>query len=91
MAYSGAVLLAPIVSTPFVSETAAKQQSLLSCNTTTTNTTPAIVVLADDVDLRIPYWTSLAPCSVAVCLLVISAVWTKVARFKTPELLDRGT
>ena len=93
MAYSGAVLLAPIVATPFVSEAAAKQQSLLSCNATTnvTGTTQqSAVLLASNIDLRVPYWTSVVPCCVAVCLFVLSAVWTRVSGFKTPEMLDRG-
>ena len=91
MAYSGAVLLAPIVSTPFVSEAAAKQQSFLSCNISANVTShSAVVLLTDEIDLRIPYWTSVVPCSVAVVLLVVSAVWTRVSRFKTPDLLDRG-
>ena len=105
MAYSGAVLLAPIVATPFVSEEAARKQSLLSCNTT--NVTSQLsnvtsrdsamtsryqfpVLLTDEIDLRIPYWTSVVPCGVAVCLFVTAAVWTRVSDFKTPEMVDRG-
>ena len=112
MAYSGAVLLAPIVATPFVSEEAARKQSLLSCNTTNvtsqlSNMTSQLsnvtsrdstmtsryqfpVLLTDEIDLRIPYWTSVVPCGVAVCLFVTAAVWTRVSEFKTPEMVDRG-
>ena len=98
MAYSGAVLLAPIVATPFVSEEAARKQSLLSCNITNvtshasamTSRYQSAVLLADEIDLRIPYWTSVVPCGIAVCLFVVAAVWTRVSDFKTPEMVDRG-
>ena len=98
MAYSGAVLLAPIVATPFVSEEAARKQSLLSCNITNvashasamTSRYQSSILLADEIDLRIPYWTSVVPCGIAVCLFVVAAVWTRVSDFKTPEMVDRG-
>ena len=105
MAYSGAVLLAPIVSTPFLSEAAAKKQSMLSCNTSPNLTltsgdvikvTDDVIKVADDVTsvpdihLEIPYWTCVVPCGIALVLYVVSAVWTRLSGFKTPEMLERG-
>ena len=92
VAVSGAVLLAPIVATPFLSETAARQQSLVSCNPVTNITTPMQVdtLLADDVDLRVPFWTSAVTCFVAFAFCVLSAIWTRVSRFETAKVLNRG-
>ena len=92
VAFSGAALLAPLVATPFVSEAAVKQQSLVSCNpvTNVTVTTQVADVLLDDIDLRIPFWTSAVPCVVVVAIAIVSAIWTRISKFEAAEILDRS-
>ena len=90
MATSGATLLAPIVATPFVSEAAVKRQSLVSCNPVTNVTHRGDALMAVDVDLRVPLWTSAIPCFVAAVLCILSAIWIRASRFETAVTQSQG-
>eukprot|EP00116_Pleurobrachia_bachei_P010484 sb/3470746/ len=81
MIKSVALLIAPLIATPFLSEVAARKQSMMSCNVTKGSR-----ILEwnrpSGVDLRVPYWTSAALCGVAVFLYMLAVVasWNTTLR-----------